>query len=766
MNNKVDNEKKNINNNIMNHKLTFKDKVNVKNAKYIFNLPFNEFRSSFWNKDELNNINEKWDLKVYYNQVREFCSCIIRNKVQDKDYALIKQKYKYASGSNNGRIYVNGFGVQSLQGNLRKFLTGDYLLDIDIKNAHPNILYKIAKDYNQRHEQQVPFYHLENYIKNRQNVLDEYKTTKMEVLICLNSDKIITNKKHKGFYTKNQFIMDFHREKMIIFEKLLLDHEFIDKYKISTENIKNPISSKINKLFCIFENDIIQSIIKSDICIPMFDGFMFQKEERNKYDELLNEKGIIQWDYKNNQIEINIDDFDEDDSKDYISIKNKFEENHCMILSPFVFMKKIKDEKGKIVDAYYSKKEIKDISETYRIIGDNGNDESFFNVWMKDEKRRQYNMFMFNPYIHKDLDDTPNHIYNTFNEYHVDKLEEYNEPEWFMNFIYDNLANGDKSSYDYLINYCADFFQNPNKNIEVALVLRGESGIGKDTFIEILEVMMGRNNDYVHRTANINDILPENGFNNNLKNKLLVQFNEVQGKNSLEAKERIKDHVTRKQNNINEKYVNAYKQKNLAQVIFCSNNNSPVQFSFDERRFVMFKCGSKNKSNHKYWEGLYKNMEDTNLLNNLYTWLLKRDISEWHPVKDRPNTQAYVNALNNSIPTHIRWLNEMFINKHPFVYDFFEVKDNYFIPAKLLYTNYSTWCEDNYLMDAKSFKSTPFRKLLSDIDGITFDKSIKYKGTATKYVLFKLNEVKNELNKYTFNSDVSSEDDVLDLDDI
>ena len=764
MGDKVDCQNKNNNNNIMKDKLTFKDKVNVKNAKYIFNLEFNEFRNLFWNKDELNNNNEKWDIKIYFNQVRDFCSEVIRNKVRNENFALIKQRYKYASGSNNGRIYVNKFGVQSLQHNLRAFLTGDYLLDIDIKNAHPNILYKIGKDYNDRHEQSVPLYHLENYIKNRKVVLDENKITKMEVLMALNSDKISTNKKHKGFYSKNQFIIDFHREKMIIFEKLLLDHEFMDEYKISTDNTKNPISSKLNKLFCILENNIIQSIIKSDICIPMFDGFMFPKEERSKYDELLNETGIIQWDYKTNKIEINMDDFDEDESKDYESIKLEFEKTHCIIYSPYVFMKKIKDDKGKIVDNYYSKREIKDISEPYRIIGIDGKEVSFFDTWMKDINRRQYDMFMFNPYIRKELDDTPTHIYNTFNPYYVEEIEKYDDPVWFMDFLYDNLADSDKSSYDYLLNYCADFFQNPNKNIEVALVLRGESGIGKDTFIEILEVMMGRNNDYVHRTANINDILPENGFNSCLKNKMLVQFNEVQGRNSLEAKERIKDHVTRKQNNINEKYVNGYKQKNLAQVVFCSNNNSPVQFSFDERRFVMFKCGNKHKGKHKYWEELYKNLEDPKKLNELYTYLLNRDISEWHPVKDRPNTQAYVNALNNSVPTHIRWLQDMFINNHIFSADFTCAKNKHFIQSNLLYVNYTRWCEDNYLMDKGSFKSTPFRKLLSDIDGIEFDKSIKYGGVSKRYVLFEVDIIMNELNKYSFISDSGEDDDVLDLD--
>jgi len=756
--------KSDIKKNISLSNMEFLDKVNVKNAKYIYNLNFNEFRNSFWSKDELDGNNEKWDLKVYYNQVRSFCSEVIKNKVQDKDYAIIKQKYKYANGSTSGRIYVNKFGIQSLQHNLRAFLTGKHLLDIDIKNAHPNILYKIAKEYNTRHDKNLPLYHLHNYINNRQKVLDEHKITKMDVLICLNSDIIITNKKHKGYYTKNRFLLDFHREKMILFENILNDKDFISKYNISSSNNKNPISSKINKLFCIYENDIIQSIIKSKICVPMFDGFMFPVEEKNKYDYLLNETGIIQWDYKLNKIDIDTSDFDEDLSKDYDTIRKTFEKQCCMILSPFIFMKKITDEEKRIVDQYYSKREIKDISEPYRIINKDGKESSFFDEWMKDPQKRQYDKFMFHPYVKKELDDTPDHIYNTFNEYNVETIDDYTEPTWFINFIKENLADYDENSTQYLLNYCADFFQNPNKNIEVALVLRGESGIGKDTFIEILECMMGRNNDYVHRTANINDILPESGFNSCLKNKLLVQFNEVEGRNSLEAKERIKDHVTRKQNNINEKYINSYKQKNLAQVIFCSNNNSPVQFSFDERRFVMFKCGTEHKGDTKYWENIYKNIENGKILNNLYTWLLNKDISEWNPVKDRPQTEAYLTALSNCIPVHIRWLKDIFVDNHIFINDFCNVKDNYFIQPKLLYQNYSQWAEDHFLLESGKFKSNSFRKILSDIKGIYFDKSIKYKGESKKYILFKYNDILEEINKYQFSIETTDDDDELDLD--
>ena len=148
----------------------------------------------------------------------------------------------------------------------------------------------------------------------------------MTLLVCLNCDEIKTNKKEKGFYTKNDFLKALHLEKMIIYNSLLKNCYHISR-SIQTDNELNPISSIINKLLCEKENEIIQSVIKSKICIPMFDGFMFPIEEKENYDYLIKEKGIIQWDYKDNLINIDISNFDEKNSKDYETVKKNLKKN-------------------------------------------------------------------------------------------------------------------------------------------------------------------------------------------------------------------------------------------------------------------------------------------------------------------------------------------------------------------------------------------------------------------------------------------------------
>ncbi len=752
-------KKSTINN--MKDQLEFFDKVNVKKAKYLFNLNLQQFKHTFWRKLEVDENGRGYELKTFYNEVRKFCGEVIRNKEKDEDFALIKRKYRF-SDNKNGRIFSCGFGVQSLQGNLRKFLTGDYLLDIDIKNCHPNILYKLVLEYNENHDDKLNYMYLENYIKNREQILKENDFDKMSFLICLNSDKIQSNKKNKGFYTKNPFLIGFHNEKNIIFNKIIYNTDYVKKYDIVSTNDNNHLSSRMNKLFCIKENDIIQCVMKSKICVPMFDGFMFPIEEKEKYDYLLEEDKIIQWDYKENLIDIDMLDFDEGKSKDYDTLKLKFEEDSCLILTkPIVFLKKLLNEENKLVDVYYDEKNMTTLTKPLKILNEEGKEQSFFNAWLEDEKRRSYNFFNFNPYVRED--DTPEHIYNTFNSFDVSEVNDIEEPEWFKEFILTNLANDNKESYEYILNYLAHTFQYPSLNVMVALVLRGNSGIGKDTLIEIIELMMGKKNNYVHRTTDISDILPQqDGFNSELKNKLLIQFNEVEGKKTIDVKEAIKDHITRTTNNIKEKYVNPYKQRNLAPVIFCSNNNSPVQFQFDERRFAMFKCGEKNKGDRKYWKELYENINDINKLNNLYSWLLRRDISDWDAVEERPMTKAYMIAISNAIPHHIKWLKSLFIDEDNLNVVFDNKKDYYFANTKTVYKSFNYWCQENHLLNEGQFKSQSFKRLLQDIDGITFDKSIKINKTPLKKVVFEKTKILNELNKYKFSID--DDDDILDLD--
>ena len=77
----------------------------------------------------------------------------------------------------------------------------------------------------------------------------------------------------------------------------------------------------------------------------------------------------------------------------------------------------------------------------------------------------------------------------------------------------------------------------------------GEQGTGKDTFGYLIGKLI--NDEYTISTNKLEDIIPkESAFNMELKDKLVVRFNEMKAKDGNSYIEQIKDFVTRESNRI------------------------------------------------------------------------------------------------------------------------------------------------------------------------------------------------------------------------
>ena len=712
--------------------MIYEDKVNVKKARYIVNLKFKDFIDTFWCEDTSKS---KEDVKTHYAKVFEYCLEVLDNVKDNQEYVILKRTYKYGKDSTNGRIYVRGgLGIQNFQGNVRKFLTEDYLLDIDIINAHPSILLKIVKD----NDLSVPTFYLEQYVNNRDEIIKKNKFTKLELLENLNSDKCSS---------KNKFIKSFHIEKQTIFNYIIDETDLLTINNINSSNTKNPISALINKLFCFKENIIINSVMKHRTIIPMFDGFMFEKELKEEYDELLKSKDrYIRWCYKENKSNLNIDDWDEEVSLDYCKVKEQFEKHNCMIKEPLKFISRVRNKDGLFIDALYNEGDFSKLHKSKKILFG----KSFLEKWYNDDKKLVYDGLDFSPYYKKELDKTKPYIYNLFDGFISKEIENPTTPIWFIDFISENIAVGDEDVRDYLINYIAHIFQHPDENPEVAIIIRGETGTGKDTLIEIIECLMGKTKDFIHRTADMSEVFPKKdggGFNSALKNKLVLQLNEADGFDALKVKELIKDQITRKYNFIKEKYMKDTKQTNLVRIFFLSNQISPIAVEYNDRRLVMIKTGSKNKGNTEYWDEIYKKIYNQEIMNNLYTWLGGIDITKFDPNK-RPLTEAYENAIQCNVPIHIKYLYKIFTSeytpfeKHP------KREEVYYIKIKRLYQEYQVYLTDNFILEQGKFKSLSFKRQLMEFKSIVVDKLLSISGNTQRVVMVNKVELLKELKKY------------------
>ena len=387
---------------------SFSERVNVKKAIALMNLPSKEIKSLFWDKDEIDKMNgEKWSCSAYILNVKRYLKQAVASD------GVIGRTYKFGKLEGNGRLYVENCGIQSLQHRLRNFLCGEYYWDFDIKNCHPSILLHICDDF------QISAPNLKEYVLNRQEVLSENGLTKRDILVAINRDK---NKKKKDNDYYNMFIRELDSIKSKI-----LAHESFMVLDVKTNNEENPKSSVINKFMLRFEGDITQRVIRhfGDTAeIPMFDGIMVRRGDGceathlRQVNDLFKDEfhGYIKFDTKSTASEVNLDCGLEEGIDDYEKVKTRFEEKHFQTMKPCAYWRQNKQPDGSVNYSQVGLNDFKVLCEEYKIIDFNAKGEictpSIFNKWVADTKRRKYECIDFLPYGKDDA--CPAHVYNTF----------------------------------------------------------------------------------------------------------------------------------------------------------------------------------------------------------------------------------------------------------------------------------------------------------------------------------------------------------------
>ena len=85
------------------------------------------------------------------------------------------------------------------------------------------------------------------------------------------------------------------------------------------------------------------------------------------------------------------------------------------------------------------------------------------------------------------------------------------------------IAGGDNKKAEFILDWCADIFQNPTRKPSVAIVLRGNEGTGKSVLGAVLRRLLGPRNVLVN--ADKDRLLGR--FNSALASKILIQAEET-----------------------------------------------------------------------------------------------------------------------------------------------------------------------------------------------------------------------------------------------
>jgi phage/plasmid-associated DNA primase len=183
------------------------------------------------------------------------------------------------------------------------------------------------------------------------------------------------------------------------------------------------------------------------------------------------------------------------------------------------------------------------------------------------------------------------------------------------------ICSGNEEHYRYLIGWCAHCVQHPEKQAEVAVVLRGLKGTGKGTLAQV--IMRIFRNHSLHITHSRHLV---GNFNAHLFDALFLFVDEAFWGGDKQGEGVLKGLITEDMVQLEPKGVDSFSVRNRVKIMIASNNDWVVPATGDERRFFMPTVSDARKGDRAYFNALYKALDEGETAAFL-DFLLKYDLS-------------------------------------------------------------------------------------------------------------------------------------------
>ena len=571
----------------------------------------------------------EWD-EPYYQRMKRFFT------KQKKEGYTVNDDYRIKG---TGRVYGKSTTLQSVSNNVLSNLFSSTVYDIDMKNAS----FKIIKHIILREFPEIKdkYPNILKYAEDRESYYSPLcdKLYFIKALFCANP----LYKKEASLPKKVNDLLTELSEFGILCSSQL--HLWNCDFKDTDHK-----GQHLSKITHYYENKILQEVVSKfpqHIKFLKFDGCGISKDcdienvllEANKSAEKYGIEMINKEFPPYTELEAPPSITDKEDlfKEEYEEMKIAFEENHFIVKNPITFYEVFKGN-----DIPYNKCDFKDLVATYNI-----DKKPFFDRWIKDTDRREYQSYIWRPVI----SNNDNSIdYNSFKGFDIEKDDLFND-SWVDTDVIEEINNlilllcgGEKPAQQFVIKFISHMIQLPDKLPKTALLFKGGQGVGKDLLMDILEGMLGT--DLLHRDGKMDNIAGT--FNKSLKNKLIIQLNEVSGEDGRINKELLKDLITAKDLNIREMRTDVEKVVNYMRLFLFTNNLNPINIPFDDRRYCVFKTGEKQE--RTFYDKLHEIKNDKQSLKCLFNYFKNYELGNFIPddPKDRVKTLAYEQIQNSN----------------------------------------------------------------------------------------------------------------------
>jgi len=347
--------------------------------------------------------------------------------------------------------------------------------------------------------------------------------------------------------------------------------------------------------------------------------------------------------------------------------------------------------------------EIEEMAQTYNLLGRQdfrtlfendvictdpakGKYVSVADVWLGDPARRTYpkGIGMF-------PQGEPEGYYNTWQGFAVDAAK--GDCYLFKEHIKNVICGGDDHINTFVLDWCADLFQDPANPKGTAIVMRGDEGTGKGTFANTIGMMCAP-----HYTHLIDEAHLTGQFNAHMSDSLVVFGDEITWGGNVKTAGKLKGLVTERHMLLERKGIDAVTQRNMAHVFIASNSEWVVPAGAKSRRWLILDMDSKMRVNKAYFDAIYKEMYKNGGMAAFLYEMLNRKITSNLSVA--PETEALQEHREMSVTqdsSMIRWWKHC-LSAERLMIDDLDDENNVGWPVRIacadLYDNYESYCMD------------------------------------------------------------------------
>ena len=281
---------------------------------------------------------------------------------------------------------------------------------------------------------------------------------------------------------------------------------------------------------------------------------------------------------------------------------------------------------------------------------------NFFDTWKKDPSIKTYDRIVFDPTMENKND------LNLFANYcmigktpmkpvKLDRVLEHMK----------SICGYDQPCFDYLLKYFAHTVQKPHIHNDVAVVMYGREGVGKNILLQLLGSVMG--DQYYAESSEPRDLFGQ--FATGMYKKMIFVYDESDKKDTSGFMNRLKTLVTGRKLRVELKGKDKFDVDNYCRLFFPTNNSQPFPITQGARRWFYLKASNKyidlpDEKRFDYFEQLANHFQDKQVIYSFYKYLMAINLDDFNSNKF-PKSEGLKQAIQ--IPLILRCLHTTILSK-------------------------------------------------------------------------------------------------------